>query len=271
VHDEERGGQILRVLRLDRLVHSYSSLDDPTHLVYGYEQAYAEVLTYRAERDEHIRALFIGGGGYTFPRYMAHVYPGSEVAVIEIDPEVTEVAYEWLGLAPEMGIATYNEDARLFMAREPAERYDLVLGDAFNDFSVPYHLTTLEFNARVHAWLEEDGLYVVNLIDGPRGEFLRAYVHTLRQTFRHVYVAPTIASWRSSPRSTFVLIASDRPLDLRALRGSQAQDAFPLLARQILTDAEVDELLGEEHPVLLTDRYAPVDQMLAPVIREETP
>ncbi len=271
VHDEERGDKLLRVLRLDRLVHSYSSLDDPTHLAYGYEQVYAEVLSYRAERDDHLRALFVGGGGYTFPRYMAQVYPDSEVTVIEIDPGVTEVASTWLGLAPQSGIVTYNEDARLFMERNPAEPYDLVLGDAFNDFSVPYHLTTLEFNARVHAWLAEDGLYAVNLIDGPRGEFLRAYVHTLRQTFRYVYVAPTIAAWRQNTRSTFVLIASDAPLDMRALHGVQAQDAFPLLASQLLTEPEVAELLGEEPPVLLTDRYAPVDQMLAPVIREETP
>jgi spermidine synthase len=271
IHDEEREGQVLRVLRLDRLVHSYSSLDDPTHLVYGYEKVYSEVLTYRAERGDHIRALFIGGGGYTFPRYLDHVYPGSEITVIEIDPGVTEMAYEWLGLAPNTDIVTHNEDARLFMAREPAEPYDLVLGDAFNDFSVPYHLTTLEFNARVRAWLAEDGLYVINLIDGPRGEFLRAYVHTLRETFRHVYVAPTLATWRESTRSTFVLIASDVPLDRRALRGSLAQDAYPLLSSQLLSSAEVEELLGEERPILLTDRYAPVDQMLAPVIREETP
>jgi spermidine synthase len=268
VHDEERDGDTVRVLRLDRLVHSYTSLNDPTNLVYGYEQVYAEVLTYRAERDDHIRALFVGGGGYTFPRYLAHLYPDSDVTVIEIDPGVTEVAYEWLGLAHDSGIVTHNEDARLFMEREPDEPYDLVMGDAFNDFSVPYHLTTLEFDVRVRAWLADDGLYVVNLIDGPRGEFLRAFVHTLRQAFRHVYVAPTVDTWRQSTRSTFVLIASDTPLDLRAFRGSGAEDAFPLLSGQLLSDAEVEELLGDDQ-VLLTDRYAPVDQMLAPVIREE--
>ena len=84
-------------------------------------------------------------------------------------------------------------------------------------------------------------------------------------------MAPTLASRRQSTRSTFVLIASDAPLDMRVLRGSQAQDAFPQLASQLLTGADVDELLGEERPILLTDRYAPVDQMLAPVIREEAP
>ena len=181
VKDEERDGEPVRVLILDRLVHSYTSLNDPTKLVYGYERAYADVTAYQAQRLGRLSALFIGGGGYTFPRYMEAVYPGSELDVIEIDPGVTQVAYDSLGLQPEAHIVTYNEDARMFLAREPARSYDLILGDAFNDFSVPYHLTTREFNDRVRAWLADDGYYVVNIIDGPRGRFLRAYAHTLRQ------------------------------------------------------------------------------------------
>jgi MFS family permease len=142
VREEEKDGEPVRVLFLDRMVHSYTSLDNPTKLVYGYEQIYAEVTAYRAQRDDHLRALFIGGGGYTFPRYIETVYPGSDIHVIEIDPGVTQVAHELLGLSPDTEIVTYNEDARLFLEQQPTDAYDLVIGDAFNDFSVPYHLTT---------------------------------------------------------------------------------------------------------------------------------
>jgi spermidine synthase len=269
VQEQERDGEPVRILTLDRLVQSYTSLEDPTLLVYGYEQIYAEATAYRALRDDHLRALFVGGGGYTFPRYMEAVYPGSDSHVIEIDPGVTEVAHDYLGLSRDTEVVTYNEDARLFLEREPAGAFDLVMGDAFNDFSVPYHLTTKEFNDRVRAWLADDGLYLVNIIDGPRGDFLRAYVHTLRQTFRHVYLAPTLESWREASRSTFVLIASDAPLDRAALETIDAGDGVPLLGRRILSDDEVDALLAEGRVVRLTDRYAPVDQMLAPVYREE--
>jgi spermidine synthase len=259
----------VQVLILDRLVHSYSSLDDPTQLIYGYERMYAEATAYRAQRDEHLRALFIGGGGYTFPRYMEALYPGSDVHVIEIDPGVTQVAYDMLGLKRDGGVVTYNQDARLFVERDPAETYDLVLGDAFNDFSVPYHLTTKEFNDRVRRWLGEDGLYMVNMIDGGRGDFLRAYIHTLRQTFRHIYVAPSLTEWRETARTTFVLIASDAPLDLAALSSIDAGDGEALLGRQMLSQEEVDALLAEGRVVTLTDQYAPVDQMLRPVVRGE--
>ena len=269
VHDEERDGELVRALTLDRLVHSYTSLDNPTKLVYGYEKIYAEVTAYRAQQDDPLRALFVGGGGYTFPRYMEALYPDSDIHVIEIDPGVTQVAHDLLGLDRDTRIVSYNEDARLYLEREPSGAYDLIMGDAFNDFSVPYHLTTKEFNDRVRAWLDDDGLYMVNIIDGPRADFLRAYLHTLRQTFQHVYLAPTNDAWRRASRSTFVLIATDTPLDLTALRTIDTGDGTSLLAQRLLSQDEVDALLAGGRVVLLTDRYAPVDQMLAPVFREE--
>jgi spermidine synthase len=260
----------VRVLILDRLVHSYTSLDNPTKLVYGYEQMYAEVTAYQAQRNEQLRALFIGGGGYTFPRYMETVYPNSEIHVVEIDPGVTQVAHDLLGLRVDTDIVTYNQDARLFLAQTPTRHYNLIMGDAFNDFSVPYHLTTKEFNDRVRAWLTDDGLYVVNIIDGVRGDFLRAYTYTLAQTFDQVYLAPTIDTWREVARTTFVVIATDTPLDLASFETIDAGDGIPLFARQRLTETELEAVLAEGNVVTLTDQYAPVDQMLAPVVRGES-
>ncbi|MGC9523270.1 MAG: fused MFS/spermidine synthase [Anaerolineae bacterium] len=264
VREEERDGMPVQVLILDRLVHSHSSLEDPTHLVYDYEQTYAEITDYLAERHTPLRTLFIGGGGYTFPRYMEAVYPDSVIDVVEIDPGVTEVAYEHLGLDRGTSITSYNEDARLFLEREPTKQYDLIFGDAFNDFSVPYHLTTRGFNERVATWLSDDGVYVVNIIDGAVGRFLRAYVRTLRLTFDHVYVIPRLVDWRQVTRDTFVIIASNVPLDLTRF------DADSRVRLGILDEAEVDGLLAEGDDVILTDRYAPVEQMLAPVFLGKT-
>jgi len=263
VEEREQDGKPVRVLILDRLVHSFTSLDDPTVLVYIYEQMYAEATAYQAKRQDDMRALFIGGGGYTFPRYMEALYPDSELDVIEIDPGVTQVAYEKLGLSRDTSIVTYNQDARLFVEQSPSQVYHLILGDAFNDYSVPYHLTTREFNERVRAWLADDGLYIVNIIDGPSGDFLRAYIYTMRQTFRHVYLAPTIESWRRAPRSTFVIIGTDVPLDLGAFKANS------YLTGRLMSEQEVDALLAEGKVETLTDYYAPVDQMLAPVFRDQ--
>jgi spermidine synthase len=164
---------------------------------------------------------------------------------------------------------TYNEDGRMYLARHPAagQAYDLIMGDAFNDFSVPYHLTTKEFNDRVRSWLAEDGLYAVNIIDGAYGRFLRAYIHTMQQTFRYVYVSPTTDLWREASRTTFVVVASDTAIDLAALKAANSGSA--LFTRHLLDDSELDVLQAEGRQVMLTDRYAPVDQMLAPVFQEK--
>ena len=43
-----------------------------------------------------------------------------------------------------------SQDARLFLIQRNAGiRYDIIIGDVFNDCSTPYHLTTLEFDKLV--------------------------------------------------------------------------------------------------------------------------
>jgi len=121
-------------------------------------------------------------------------------------------------------------------------------------------LTTKEFHDWVRAWLADDGLYVINMIDGPSGHFLRATIHTLRQTFRHVTAVFSVESWRLSPRSTIVIIAGDAPLDLEGFRA-----VAPRSAPRLVTQQELEDLLAEGSTVTLTDRYAPLDQMLLPV------
>jgi spermidine synthase len=264
VRDTNVDGEPVRALILDRLIHSYSSLEDPTALAYGYERVYAQAAAYQAARHSPLRALFIGGGGYTFPRYMEATYPDSRLDVIEIDPGVTAIAYEMLGLDRDAQVITYNEDGRTFLERPPTTQYDLIYGDAFSDYSVPYHLTTVSANERIRAWLAEDGLYVANIIDGPSGHFLRAYVHTLQQTFDHVYPVLSLEAWQKASRTTIVIVASDRPLDEATL-----QSAAPDLASQVLRPEQTAALLAEGRTITLTDRYAPVDSLLLPVFLDQ--
>jgi len=195
---------------------------------------------------------------------MEAVYPDSKLDVIEIDPGVTAIAYDMLGLDRGSKVRSYNEDARTFLERPPTAQYDLIFGDAFNDYSVPYHLTTVGLNDRVRAWLTEDGLYVINIIDGPYGRFLRAYLHTLQQTFDYVYPVFSLEAWQNSSRTTIVIVASNHPLDEGTL-----QAVAPDLASEMLTPEETAELLAGARTVTLTDRHAPVDQLLLPVFLDQ--
>lgn len=241
------------------------------HLEYGYEQVMAEVAQYQAQKSNPPSALFIGGGGYTFPQYLVARFPGARVRVLEIDPGVTQIAHEKLGLPADTTIESFNGDARLYMTGRPDRTFDLVVGDAFNDFSVPYHLTTSGFNERVKAWLAPGGFYMINLIDGYRGDFVRSFAYTLRQTFRYVYFVPGSKDWRTTSRMTHVMIAGDTPLDANALASVDAGDGWAQLYATLLPEADLNALLAEGRTIALSDDYAPVEQMLSSMVRNDLP
>ena len=273
VYDQEHPpNRVLRTLVLDHLVHSYSSMDDPTYFEYAYVKVYAEMTDYVARARPDYRALFIGGGGYTLPRGMEIMYPKSSIEVAEIDPGVTRTAYEWMGVAPNSRIVTHNLDARLMLDQlQGGPKYDLIFGDAFNDLSVPYHLTTREFDQRVRAVLNDDGFYLVNIIDKLRGGlFIPSFVRTLQTVFPYVYVMSSGTPWTSSTSfaNTYVVVGTATPLDSERLKQVRGQGSGGSLVTNIMPADLMDEWLATAPGVLLTDDYAPADNLVAPLFAE---
>lgn len=269
-NDTSTGDQV-RVLVLDHLVHSYVSLNNPTRLDYAYEKVYADMVEYLSITRPQMNTVFIGGGGYTFPRYMEKVYPTSNLDVIEIDPDVTRVVYEQLGLPADSRIVTYNMDGRLFFNGTAQQgKYDLIMGDAFNDLSVPYHLTTLEFNQQLKASMKPNGVYMINIIDNPkRGDFLRPYVNTLKQVFPHVTIAAMGQGWNAAAQNTLIIVASNDPFDPEQFRKTLAdrrggQDPVAM----IMPEQAMSDYLKGGTDAILTDDHAPVDQLMSTLFDE---
>ncbi|HEY7060265.1 MAG TPA: fused MFS/spermidine synthase [Chloroflexota bacterium] len=257
VRDGEYQGHAVRQLILDHLIHSHSDLADPGYIAYEYERAYATVTAAIAARQPAVRALFIGGGGYTFPRYLEQRYPAASIEVAEIDPAVTAAAYAYMGLPADSRVVTDNRDARLVLDDLIAQgrQFDVVFGDAFNDLSIPYHLTTREFAAKLARLVAPGGAYLANIIDDPvRGEFMRAYAQTLNTAFPHIAVVSTAASRDLGGLSTYVLAASATPLDPAEV---------PLMPPE-----RVAAWLAAGRPLVLSDDYAPVDNLMAPMFAE---
>jgi spermidine synthase len=242
----------VRTLLLDHLVHGYVDLRDPSRLLYQYELLYQELLDARPRGS--VRSAFaIGGGTYTFPRY-ANARLGADVMVAEIDPAVTAVARSHLGLVDNPRLWIVHDDARRVLLRMSSpRRFDVIVGDAFNDAAVPYHLTTIEFDRLVAGHLHDDGVYVVNVVDAVDHDFLRSFIATLRRTFPFVNVL-TSSPWPPpGGRDTFVVAAS--------------RSALPMTPSTIsATGLDAFERMGRS--VVLTDDRVPVDQLLAPVFRQ---
>jgi spermidine synthase len=104
---------------------------------------------------------------------------------------------------------------------ENVPTYDVIYGDAYNDWNVPFHLTTLEYNQKIAELLAPNGMYMINMIDMfDPGLFLGAVVNTFKESFGYAYVVvPKLrgAGFGSELRNTFVVVGSLRPLDLSEL------------------------------------------------------
>ena len=265
------GDDNVKVLYLDRLLQSYTDSNDPTVLIYDYLKIFEEIVAYITRENQAPRILHLGGGGYTFPRYMEYVYQQSVNEVVEIDPAVTEVVYQELGLPLATSVKTYNQDARLFLIeRKMRDKYDIVIGDVFNDRSTPYHLTTLEFDRLVKANLKDDGIYMVNIVDDyEHGRYLPSFLHTLRQAFHNVYLLDTgnIAGQREI--STFVIVATERSIDIGDYTRFVTQNRAKPMAGTPYNETQLATYMSDKKPILLTDDYAPTDILVAPLMDKE--
>lgn len=272
----ETTGARTHVLRLDHLVHSYVHEQDPLALGYDYEEVYANLIASRHATSSAFTAFFIGGGGYVFPRYLEAVYPHATAIVAEIDPGVTEANHRFMGLSRSTRTITHSQDARMALARGGDAPYDLVFGDAFNDFSVPSHLTTVEFHRLLKSRMSPDGVYALNIIDDARyGQFLASMLRTLSQVWTHVAVAPQADSIRHG-RNTIVLIASDKPIDpvqwyathSPASRHAEQTDEDLRTIQSLVPETDVQAFLAKHPEPALTDDFVPTDRYLAPVFAD---
>jgi hypothetical protein len=255
-----------------------------------------------------MKTLFLGGGAYCFQRHMQFAYPGTEVDVAEIDPNVTRANWMATGLPRNTTIQTYWGDARQFVDRhQDTKKYDLIFGDAFNDFSVPWHLTTFEFNEKLKKMLTPSGVYMINIIDAYEsdatanekadreirkdditdeakqkkvrakamasayryGGFVGAWVRTAKKSFKHVYIFGTDDVPGEGSRETFVVVVSNQELDLTDL-GKRPDDPkfykHNRPTRPVPYKSEDEQAIDKRsRNIILTDDYAPVENLLAPV------
>ena len=249
-----------RTLYLDTLRHSCVHLDDPEALDFSYAQIMADVISTIGDGDAPLTALHIGGGGFTMPRYLQAVRPGSRNLVLELDPTLVRIAEDELGLERSRSLQVRVGDARVALREQPSDSYDLVIGDAFGGLAVPWHLTTQEFTEQVHRTMKPGGVYAVNLIDYPPLGFARAEAATLQSVFANVAVIAPKRRIERRDGGNFVLVASDAPIDAAAITAAnRARGDDDVVA----TGEALERFIGEV-PVL-TDDYAPVDQLLTPL------
>jgi hypothetical protein len=109
---------------------------------------------------------------------------------------------------------------------------------------------------------------MINVIDiFNSGRFLGALVRTMKGVFGEVYVFTGRRGATEDDRSkreTFVVVGAQRPLDLDEIGERPGE---PALTGRLLTADELQMLDGQSRGLVLTDDYAPVENLLTAVVR----
>lgn len=199
-----------------------SCLDpDPLLLEFEYHQQMAAVVD--GLPDGQLRAVHLGAGACTFPRWLHARRPGSRQLAVDVDPDLVRLVREWFDLPRSPHLRLRAAEARATLDALPAGAADVLVRDVFAGDETPRPLTTVEAAAAARRALAPGGLYVLNCADRPPLAVARAEVAALLTAFDDVLVAAEPGVQRGRRYGNLVLVAGSLAdaapggYDLRAL------------------------------------------------------
>jgi spermidine synthase len=256
-----------RYLRFDSSFQSGMFKDDPFRTRFEYADYLQLPLAYRPSTR---RILYVGLGGGSAPKRVWRDFPATRIEVVELDPEVVDVAYEFFEVPRDPRLRVEVEDGRRFLAANEGP-WDAIVIDAFYSDSIPFHLATREFLELARARLAPGGVVSTNIIGAVRGRdsrLFRSMLRTYRAVFPTVAIHPVlgagerdltgirnvilVAGDAAAPSKEFLL---ERWAEVRK-RSPGAPDLTPAIMNR------VDGPVQTEDVPVLTDDYAPTDALL---------
>ena len=204
--------------------------------------------------------LILGMGSGTYGSQCARYFPAMHVEGVEIDEKITRLAHRYFEMPEDLYVCTY--DGRAYL-NAVTKQYDVIMVDAYQDITIPFQMSSLEFFTMVRQHLKEDGVLIVNMnMRGEKEGNINQYLSdTIAAVFSEVWTADVPYS------SNRELFASDCPEMLETMERNVA----------LCRDAELRGLLSrvregltayEAGPYCMTDDRAPVELLGMRVIDE---
>ncbi len=225
-----------------------------------YDYAMAAPLMAAKESPEDCETLILGMGTGTYATQCRRYFGEMSIEGVEIDDKITRLAREYFRLPENVPVTTY--DGRAFL-NAIDRKYDVIMVDAYQDITIPFQMSSLEFFSMVKDHLNPGGVMVVNMNMRGSGEGnINQYLaDTISRVFSEVYTAEVRGSTNRE------LFASDNPELLEEFADK----------RKALKNAELAEMMDrvagsleryEAGNYLFTDDRAPVELLGMQVIDE---
>lgn len=248
---------------------------DLTGLYYDYALAAPAMAGVAAEAsaDETKDILILGMGTGTFATQCMKYYPEAEITGVEIDQSITDLAHEYFALPEDVNVVTY--DGRAYLNAD-TKKYDVIMVDAYQDITIPFQMSSVEFFTLVKDHLKDNGVMVMNMNmhsiqeEGTQSAPAEDITFYLTDTVASVF--PNIKTV-NVPGSTNREVFASANVDLQnALEAGMADISDEDLSAQL---AKVEKGLMdiERGSRIFTDDKAPVEllgmQTIDTIIRDE--
>ncbi len=146
-----------------------------------YDYAMAAPLMQSINKDlSKTKLLILGMGSGTYAKQCINYLDIKDITGVEIDQKITDLANKYFELPKEVKVATY--DARAYLYADD-NAYDIIMVDAYQDITIPFQMSSVEFFMIVKDKLKKDGIMVVNM-----------NMHTNTPKNINEYLSDTIAS-----------------------------------------------------------------------------
>jgi spermidine synthase len=161
------------------------------------------------------RVLQIGVGAGAMAGYVVRNWPHSVVDAVELDPVAIELGMKHFGLRADPRLAIHIADGRAWLAGS-AQRFDVVMLDAYDDRAIPPALADASFFRLVAARLSDGAVVAQNAYRG--GVDVAALRATMRRAFDQVdeYALPdnaVLLAYQGAPLAAAQLLERARAVD----------------------------------------------------------
>lgn len=220
-----------------------------TGMYYDYAMA-APLMTKNALKGQD--ALILGMGSGTFAHQCSEYLQQVHCEGVEIDQKITDLARKYFDEPKSTKVVTYDGRAYLNAIKK---KYDVIMVDAYQDITIPFQMSSVEFFRMVKEHLNDGGVMVVNM--NMRGQTKGSITDYLTDTIQSVF--PTVYTADVPNTTNRELFASMSPdiknnLDMNLALSSQNDEFTEMMAQ--VSDGLVKQPGGS---YILTDDKAPVE------------
>ena len=209
---------------------------------------------------KELKILILGNGTGTYATQCMRYFENVDIAGVEIDQKITDLAVKYFELPEDVDVTTYDGRAYLNAIHD---KYDVIMVDAYQDITIPFQMSSVEFFELVKEHLTDDGVMVVNMNMRGSGEgSINQYLSdTIAKVFSDVYTADVSGS---TNRELFASNNSDMIQVFDANLETEDNEEIKTMMQQVA--ANLTRYVPGDR--VMTDDKAPVELLGMKVIDE---